>query len=191
MSEPDNRQRILDAAMTLFARQGYGSTSVREVVESAGVTKPTLYYYFDSKEALFREVVASKMSEGEAIFERAFASPGPVVPRLRDAFRAMIDGALADPDGLRLMLTCSLPDQHGHPEVDVIGRHMRNMAPLQAMVVEGQARGEFRAGVDPHVAVMVLLGAVNLQFFGILQGVPVEVDVIDALLDTWLRGVSP
>jgi AcrR family transcriptional regulator len=189
--EPDIRQRILEAALRLFAHQGYGSTSVREVVEAAGVTKPTLYYYFDGKEALFREVIAAKLEEGEALVAAALSQEGSVVEKLRTAFRGTLHAAHADPDGLRLMLTCSLPGSHGQPEVDVIERHMRNMAPLEALVSAGIASGEFRSDVDPHIAVVSLLGAINLQVVGILRGMEVEVDVVDRLLDTWLHGVAP
>ena len=42
--EQKNKERILIAAATLFANKGYAGTSVREIVEAAGVTKPTLYY---------------------------------------------------------------------------------------------------------------------------------------------------
>ena len=139
--EPDIRQRILSAALQLFAHKGYGSTSVREVVEAAGVTKPTLYYYFDGKEALFREVVSSKMEEGAALVSEALAEKGSVVEKLRAALRGTLVGAKNDPDGLRLMFTCSLPGSKGQPEVDVIGRHMRNMAPLEALVAAGIAAG--------------------------------------------------
>jgi len=44
-------------ALELFARKGYASTSVHEIVEAAGVTKPMLYYYFGSKERLARRLV--------------------------------------------------------------------------------------------------------------------------------------
>src|SRR5262245_45280680 len=44
--------RLLDAAVRLFAHKGYPATSTREIVEAAGVTKPMLYYYFQSKEGL-------------------------------------------------------------------------------------------------------------------------------------------
>lgn len=43
---------IARSAARLFAERGYGATSVREIVEAAGVAKPTLYYYFGSKEGL-------------------------------------------------------------------------------------------------------------------------------------------
>jgi len=189
--EPDIRQRILGAALRLFAHKGYGSTSVREVVEAAGVTKPTLYYYFGGKEALFREVISSKLGEGEALVAEALAQEGSIVEKLRRAFRSTMQGAMADPDGLRLMFTCSLPGSRGQPEVDVIGRHMRKMAPLESLIAAGIASGEFRSDVDPHIAVVSLLGAVNLQIVGILHGMEVDVDVVDHLLDIWLHGVAP
>ena len=44
--------RLLEAAVSLFAHKGYPATSTREIVEAAGVTKPMLYYYFQSKEGL-------------------------------------------------------------------------------------------------------------------------------------------
>ena len=45
-------ERIARSAARLFASEGYDATSVRNIVEAAAVTKPTMYYYFDSKEAL-------------------------------------------------------------------------------------------------------------------------------------------
>lgn len=51
-------QRILDAATELFARKGFATASTREIVEQAGVTKPMLYYYFQSKEGLCRTALA-------------------------------------------------------------------------------------------------------------------------------------
>lgn len=45
-------QRIVQAAVRLFAQKGYSAASTREIVEAAGVTKPMLYYYFDSKVGL-------------------------------------------------------------------------------------------------------------------------------------------
>ncbi len=189
--EPDIRQRILDAALGLFADKGYGSTSVREVVEAAGVTKPTLYYYFDGKEALFREVISSKLSESDSLVAEGLAAEGSVVDKLRLVFHTMVERAQQDPDVLRLMFTCSLPGAKGQPEVDVIGRHIQKMEPLEALIASGVAAGEFRADVDPHVAVFSLLGAINLHIVGVLLGMDVDADSVDRILDTWLYGVAP
>lgn len=51
-------RRILDAATELFAGKGFAAASTREIVEAAGVTKPMLYYYFQSKEGLCRAALA-------------------------------------------------------------------------------------------------------------------------------------
>jgi len=48
----DNREKLLEAALDLFSRKGYDAVGVMEVVKSCGVTKPTLYHYFGSKEGL-------------------------------------------------------------------------------------------------------------------------------------------
>lgn len=51
------RKKLLEAACRVFARYGYQSTPVKRIVHEAGVTKPTLYYYFGDKSELYREVV--------------------------------------------------------------------------------------------------------------------------------------
>jgi AcrR family transcriptional regulator len=56
-----NRERtILDAALTVFAAQGYSGTTMDAVAAEAGVTKPTLYSYFPSKESLFQAMMLEK-----------------------------------------------------------------------------------------------------------------------------------
>ncbi len=55
--EPNARQRLLETATELFAEKGYAGTSVREIVDRAGVSKPVLYYYFKSKEGLFYAIL--------------------------------------------------------------------------------------------------------------------------------------
>ena len=54
----ERKQQLLDAAARLFAEQGYEATRVVDIVEAAGVAKGLFYWYFDNKEALFRELAA-------------------------------------------------------------------------------------------------------------------------------------
>jgi TetR/AcrR family transcriptional regulator len=55
--------KLLDAAVRLFAHKGYPATSTREIVEAAGVTKPMLYYYFQSKEGLLAAAIGHFLDE--------------------------------------------------------------------------------------------------------------------------------
>ena len=67
----ESEQAIRQSAMRLFATKGYNATSVREIVEAAGVTKPTLYYYFENKEALYRRLILETMEDVKADVYRA------------------------------------------------------------------------------------------------------------------------
>ncbi|WP_333818297.1 TetR/AcrR family transcriptional regulator [Tabrizicola sp.] len=65
-----NRERqILDAALTVFAAQGYSGTTMDAVAAEAGVTKPTLYSYFPSKESLFQAMMLGKRDLMLDVFE--------------------------------------------------------------------------------------------------------------------------
>jgi AcrR family transcriptional regulator len=56
VSRQNNRVHILETALKLFSEKGFEGTGVQDLAESAGVTKPTLYYFFKSKEGILRGV---------------------------------------------------------------------------------------------------------------------------------------
>lgn len=59
----DNKTKILDSALELFHARGYDSVGVQEIAEKAGVTKPTLYYYFGNKQGLLSTLLNLKYEE--------------------------------------------------------------------------------------------------------------------------------
>ena len=61
----DNRETILQCALELFYKRGYDAAGVKEIVEMAGITKPTMYYYFKSKLGLLEALVEER---GELLF---------------------------------------------------------------------------------------------------------------------------
>jgi TetR/AcrR family transcriptional regulator len=52
----DNKEKIMSIAVNLFASRGYDAVGIQEIVDSAGITKPTLYYYFESKKGLLKAI---------------------------------------------------------------------------------------------------------------------------------------
>ncbi|MDN3260676.1 TetR/AcrR family transcriptional regulator [Streptomyces sp. CSDS2] len=62
----DKRQSILDAAFTVFAREGYGKACVDSIASEAGVAKPTVYNHFGGKEVLFREAMCVTAEQATA-----------------------------------------------------------------------------------------------------------------------------
>jgi TetR/AcrR family transcriptional regulator len=59
MKNDNSRETILNCALQLFSAKGYDAVSINDIVGMAGITKPTLYYFFGNKEGLFRELLKS------------------------------------------------------------------------------------------------------------------------------------
>jgi len=77
---PRTRERILDAALTLFAEKGYDATSMREIAEQLGITKAALYYHFDSKAEIVQAMLAD--TERRVAELAAWAQQQPCTPEL-------------------------------------------------------------------------------------------------------------
>ena len=96
------RRAILDAATSLFLRNGFRATSMDEVASLAGVSKQTVYKQFTDKEHLFREIIAGVTPEADAIAailttafgEAPAASRDELEARLRRMARVYLDGVL-------------------------------------------------------------------------------------------------
>ena len=80
------KQNIIDEALKLFSAKGYEGVSVNELTEASGITKPTLYYYFGSKEGLYEAVCQSHYSLlNEVVQDNVVYVPSPKVYH-RDIF---------------------------------------------------------------------------------------------------------
>lgn len=71
MREQNSRKTILNSATKLFADKGYEAVSVNDIVEMSQVTKPTLYYFFDSKEGLLEELLKTNFAKLNSLLEEA------------------------------------------------------------------------------------------------------------------------
>ncbi len=71
MSRITPRERIITAACRIFANCGYEGASVQDIVKAAKVTKPTLYYYFGSKQGLYQALVEHAQEERFQLIQRA------------------------------------------------------------------------------------------------------------------------
>jgi AcrR family transcriptional regulator len=100
MSQPDTKERILDAAERLFARNGYHATSLREITAAAEVNLAAVNYHFGSKEALLEAVIVRRLTplneirggQLEALLRQS-ASAGER-PACRDVLRTFVEPTL-------------------------------------------------------------------------------------------------
>ncbi len=107
LSSNQRREQLLVVASELFARSGYDATTMDQVATAAGVTKPLLYQHFESKHALYEELVtvaATRLLDKLAVAASPDATPREKVERGFDAYFSTI---LSDDASCRLLLAAS------------------------------------------------------------------------------------
>jgi len=94
-------ERIARVAARLFAADGYDATSVRNIVEAAAVTKPTLYYYFSSKEALAQTLLTASIDNLASALREIVARPMSATEKLVAVIDEHFKLCRDDPDRAR------------------------------------------------------------------------------------------
>lgn len=168
---PERRRRkearpaeLTHAALDLFVEKGYAATRLEDVAARAGVSKGTLYLYFESKEALFKAVVREgllpALAEGESLVA-GFHGPS-------DALLSQVVSGMWRQIGTQRVggiPKLVFAEANNFPEIasfyyeEVI---LRGTALIRSVVVRGIARGEFRP-VDVDAAIHVLIAPVLMR----------------------------
>ena len=181
---------IVDAALSLFVERGFSATRLDDVAERAGVSKGTVYLYFDSKEALLAEAVGRNIGPLLAEFAQAIGDPGISASSLIERFvRRWWQVLSASPmQGVpKLMVSESgnFPELARHFVDNFIARMQDGV--LATVLRKGVASGEF-AAMDVDYAVRVLIH--GLVFMPIWMHSLGRVDERpfdpDRYLDCWL-----
>jgi AcrR family transcriptional regulator len=87
----DTRQRIQDVARELFAEKGVVRTSLQDIADRLGITKPALYYHFQSREDLIRSIVAPLIDEGEGFIAQHERKRGAARASARELLEGYFD----------------------------------------------------------------------------------------------------
>ena len=137
------RERLLGAALQLFARKGFESASVRELTEAAKVTRPTLYYHFGSKEGLYLELVERLCATVEDSILRSLVPQGTARVRLRSFVLKILDSIIEDAGNQRFFFVISLDPRRNN--LSSFHERMRNFiaAVVELLLEEGAEKGEF------------------------------------------------
>ncbi len=155
--EDSVRGRLMLGAIGLFARKGYAATTVREIVEAAGVTKPALYYHFGSKEGIFLTMMREALAEFDATAASALEVKGSTRERILAFLDRTFELILRHLEVMRVIDAIYYGPPQGAPAFDFEVIHLRFMELLTGLVREGIATGEFRPG-DPDDLAWALVG---------------------------------
>ncbi len=159
-TNPHARQRLLEAALLLFSSKGYAGTSVRELAETAGVTKPVLYYYFKSKEGIYLALMEGALGEFYKTAEQALAAPGSVTERICGYCAALLDIFIERLPVARLVYAIFYGPHQGAPHIDFEASFSTMLEDMEKLVNEGIASGEFRQ-ISPKDAAWVIVSQLN------------------------------
>ncbi len=158
---PDKRQRILEAALKVFAGQGFYNAKVSDVARSAGVADGTIYLYFANKDDLLIQLFEDRM--------------GYIIERIRNEL-AHFDGTPEDKIRKLIHLHIQLAEEDTNlaefitVELRQSGKFVKDyenpqfieyLRIMQELVKEGQSAGTIRDGIDARLIVRAIFGALD------------------------------
>lgn len=156
----DKRERILDAAVRVFAKKGFYATRVSEVAKAAGVADGTIYLYFRSKDeilvSLFEDCVERLLAFLHTELP-ASSTASEKLQRIIELQLGLLEGErdLAEVITVILRQSTKLMKEYAAPKftayLDAIAR----------VVADGQATGELRTDISPHLAARAIFGALD------------------------------
>ena len=152
----DKRRQILDAAIRVFARQGFHSTRVSDIADEAGVAYGLVYHYFKSKEEVLNELFTERWSLLLAAIDEADSEGRPPRAKLETVAAFIIESYRHDPELMKVIIVevTRAANSFGQTHLREIRRAYDSIARI---VEEGQETGAFRPRHRPRVRLDVLL----------------------------------
>ncbi|MBI1319772.1 MAG: TetR family transcriptional regulator [Candidatus Hydrogenedens sp.] len=183
--------KLLESALSLFSDRGYEGTSIREIIEGAGVTRPVLYYYFENKEDLFTRLVEEKFSELVSEIEQVRFEYETCSDRLKSIIRKAFHLAEENPEAVRLILQVFFaPPQQG-PPLDRKALARKRFRHIEDIMQEGLDNKEISGG-DAQSLGLVFLGIMDMHVMAKTNRPETRLtpELADGLIDLFICGAS-
>lgn len=161
----EKRRTILEAAIRVFARQGYHATRVSDIADEAGVAYGLVYHYFRSKEAVMTELFTERWSLLLAAGEEVKASDATPRQKLSAIAGFIIDSYRNDPELMKVIIieVTRAANSFGRTHLPQIRQAYDQVA---AIVTEAQRSGQFREDIDADYVAMSFYGAIEQLLSG-------------------------
>jgi AcrR family transcriptional regulator len=184
------RQRLLDAAETVFADKGYHGAVVDDIIQASDSSKGGFYFHFPNKEAIFLALIEALTPRLEAAVDRAIASESDPVAQLDAALRVALETFSRHRRLSKILLVEAVGLGHGFDE-----RLMRAHGRFAAMIqrrLESAAQAGRIAPLDTEIAAWAWFGAINeLVVRWLITGQPERLEsAFPALRALLLRSVG-
>ncbi len=188
---------ILEAALACFAQKGFAGTRMDDIARRAGITKGTIYLYFDSKQSVFKALARASIGEQlGAVRAMVESFPGTSSDLLRFVLTTM--GQFAATSDRVILPRLLLAEAGNFPELAKFWREEiidSGIGLLTTIIRRGVARGEFKPIAPEHAARLcvapILLAALWRTTFAQFDATPYDYEgLIEAHLQTLLQGLQ-
>lgn len=156
----DKRERILQAAIQVFAQKGFYATRVSEIAKAAGVADGTIYLYFENKDAVLISIFEDRMNALLGILERISTSERTSEEKLRRIMELQL-GLLEDSRDLAEVVTVNLRQSSTLLKQYAAPLFTRYLELIANVIAVGQRDGRFRSDINPRVAARALFGGLD------------------------------
>jgi TetR/AcrR family fatty acid metabolism transcriptional regulator len=165
----DKRRMILDAAVRVFARQGFHTCRVSDIADEAGVAYGLVYHYFQSKDEVLDTLFLERWDVMLAAIREVDARPDPARDKLYAIASFIVDSYRHDPDLMKVIIVevTRAANSFGAAHLDKIAEAY---AQISGIVEQAQRSGEFRDTVSPEFAAMAFYGAIEQVLTGWIFG---------------------
>ena len=172
----DKRRVILDAAVRVFARQGFHTCRVSDIADEAGVAYGLVYHYFSSKETILDTLFLENWDVMLGAIDEAEASDQTPREKLRAIASLIVDSYNHDPDVMKVIIVevTRAANTFGRTHLDKI---MQAYEGIARIVKQAQAAGTFRTEVDALFAAQAFYGLIEQVLTQwIFSGLPVTIE---------------
>ncbi len=175
------RQRIVDAAVGLFAEVGYQATGLGDIIERAEMTKGALYYHFDSKEALATAIIEEAADTALAAFRSISEPSSPALENMIHGVFVVADLITTD----KMVRTgAQLLRAFGEFNTATALTHGHLLSEMVTQARQAIAEGDLREGLDPETVAEVIVGAM-LGAELISNAASGGADLVERIARTW------
>ena len=171
----DKRRLILDAAVRVFARQGFHTCRVSDIADEAGVAYGLVYHYFQSKDEVLDTLFLERWELMLDAIDEIDAQPIAARAKLQAIASFIVDSYRHDPELMKVIIVevTRAANTFGQTHLSEIGKAYNRIAEI---VAAAQADGSFRDAVTPQFAAMAFYGAIEQVLTGWIFGLLEEGD---------------
>jgi AcrR family transcriptional regulator len=158
------RQRILRAALNIFADCGYAGASVQAIVDGARVTKPVLYYYFGSKAGLYQALIDWAHDERFRLMQEAAGRVEGVAEQLTEVLAALFEFIHEHRALMRIAFATAFAARREIPEeIIYLPKGERNFEFVHDLIRAGVAAGKLDGRFSTRELAMGIFGMMNIK----------------------------